>query len=121
MAEEEIKALQELNSLENKLKKLFEMKSKFSRNNKDLIRKWSDWGYDEEMIDEAYQITLNATGQMSFPYMDKIITNWNSNGIKNKEQLEKSQKSHKENLQKSNETAKSSFDLDKISRLINEK
>jgi len=118
--EDEIKILREINSLENKLKRLFEMNSAFSKAQKDLIRKWSAFGYSEEMLSEAYQITLNQTGKMAFPYMDKIIEKWNAVGIKNKEQLEKSQNLHKEkNKNSSNE--KSSFDLDVISKLINEK
>jgi DnaD/phage-associated family protein len=118
MVEEEIKIMRELNSFESRLRRLFEMNSMFSKAQKELIRKWNKYGYDEDMISEAYQITLDKTGKMAFPYMDRIIEKWNAEGIKNKEQLEKSQKIYKEKSQK-NETQKSSFDLDKISKIIN--
>ena len=116
-AENEIKILREINGIESKLKRLFEMNSAFSKAQKDFIRKWTAFGYGEEMLNEAYQIALNKAGKMSFPYMDKVIEGWNAEGIKNKEQLEKSMKNHKEKFQNI-EASKSSFDLDKISKLI---
>ena len=118
-AEEEIKVLREFNNLENNLKRLFEMNNAFSKVQKDFIRKWNKLGYEEDMLSEAYQITLNATGKMAFPYMDKVIEGWNTEGIKNKEQFEKSLKTHKEKTQKQKQT-NSSFDLDKISKIIDE-
>jgi len=118
--EDEIKVLREINSLENRLKRLFEMNSAFSKTQKDFIKKWSNLGYGEEMLSEAYQITLDQTGKAAFPYMNKIITKWSENGIKTKEQLEKSQKAYNEKNQSASE-AKSSFDLNLISKLINEK
>jgi len=120
MVEEEIKTMREANSLESKLKRLFEMNSVFSKAQKDFIRKWSALGYDEEMMGEAYQITLDATGKPAFPYMNKIIEGWSNDGIKTKEQLEKSKIKHKEKTKKEQST-KSTYDLDEISRLINKK
>jgi DnaD/phage-associated family protein len=119
-AETEIKVLKEANSLESRLKRLFEMNSAFSRAQKDLIKKWSTYGYDDVMLSEAYQITLDKTGKMAFPYMDKIIEKWHSEGIKTKEELEKSQKAHKGKAKRTEESG-SSFDLDRISKLINER
>ncbi|MCL2694029.1 MAG: DnaD domain protein, partial [Oscillospiraceae bacterium] len=118
--EEEIKILREINSLENRLKRLFEMNSAFSKTQKDFIRKWSSLGYDEDMLNEAYQITLDKAGKMAFPYMDKIIEGWNAEGIKDKQALENSQKKHKEKTRREQSTG-SSFDIDKISKLINER
>jgi DnaD/phage-associated family protein len=117
--EDEIKILREINSLESRLKKLFEMSSAFSKAQKDYIRSWTSFGYGEEMLSEAYQITLDNTGKLAFPYMNKIIEKWNTEGIRSKEQLEKTQKVHKEQKHANND--ESSFDLDKLSRLINEK
>jgi DnaD/phage-associated family protein len=118
--EDEIKILREMNSLESKLKKLFEMNSAFSKAQKELIMKWSNLGYGEDMLSEAYQITLDKTGKMAFPYMNKIIEKWNAEGIRSREQLEKAQKLHKKKS-KSEKDDESSFDMDKLSRLINEK
>ena len=117
MVEAEIKILRETHSLESRLKRLFEMNSAFSRTQKDYIRKWNACGYGEEMLYEAYQITLDKTGKAAFPYMDRIIEAWHNDGIKSKEQLELSQQKHKEKTKKTDD--KSSFDLDRISLLIN--
>ncbi|MCL2108253.1 MAG: DnaD domain protein [Oscillospiraceae bacterium] len=117
-AEAEIKALRELSSLESRLKILFEMNSAFSVKQKEMIRKWAAWGFDDEMLNEAYQLTLDGAGKLAFPYMNKIIAAWHKDGIKTREQLQKSQEIHKSKSQKE-KSATSSFDLDKISKIIN--
>lgn len=120
-AEEEIKRLKVLNSAENKIKRLFEMNCALSKEQKNYIDKWfNKYGFETEMIDEAYQLTLNKTGKLSFNYMDKIITGWFENGIKNKEQLTLSQKHYKDKTTK-NEKSAPSFDLDDFTRAAMEK
>ncbi|MDR2558857.1 MAG: DnaD domain protein [Oscillospiraceae bacterium] len=119
-AENEIKILREINSFEGRLKRLLEMKRAFSEKEKTIIRRWSSGNYEEEILYAAYQMTLDGANEMSFPYMNKILENWDKDGIKNKEQLEESQKKSKKN-KKQNEDSKSSFDIDKIWQNIIEK
>lgn len=46
------------------------------------IRKWSnEYGMDQTLIVEACNRTVLATGNASFPYADKILTNWHKAGI----------------------------------------
>jgi DNA replication protein DnaD len=119
-AEAEIKILRELNSFEGKLKRLLEINRAFSEKEKEIIRKWSCCYYDDEIIYAAYQMTLDGAKQLSFPYMNKILENLEKDGIKNKAQLEESQKKYKKAQQK-NEDTRSSFDLEKVWQNIIEK
>ena len=62
------------------------------------------------MIEEAYELTLNGTGKLNFKYMDKILTDWYSKGVKSKQALESVE-------QKRTEDDKPSFDINEIERL----
>ena len=47
-----------------------------------FIRKWStEYGMDQTLIVEACNRTMLATGNASFHYADKILTNWHNAGI----------------------------------------
>ncbi len=86
-AEERIQYLQTCNTLENRLRTKFRMTSAFSSKQKEIINGWAMLGIPEELIDEAYDKTLNATGKLSFPYMDSILRNWADMGVKTVEDI----------------------------------
>lgn len=74
------------------------------------------FGFSDEMVNEAYQITLNATGKLAFQYMNKILESWHSKGITTTEQLlSEQEKSHSE------KNANSSFDASAIEQLVSDK
>ncbi|MBD5080466.1 MAG: DnaD domain protein [Ruminococcaceae bacterium] len=116
-AEERVARLNTFNGAVGRFKKMFEVTSSFSKQQEEMIDKWVNvYGLSDEMIEEAYQLTLNGAGKLSFPYMNKILEDWNSKGYKNVEQIrsEKSSKAKKE-------TAESSFDIAEIEKMINNK
>ncbi|MBR5479936.1 MAG: DnaD domain protein [Clostridia bacterium] len=45
---------------------------------------WADAGYSDEIIMEAYDVTVLQTGKLNWRYMDKVLKNWETDGIKNK-------------------------------------
>lgn len=51
-----------------------------------------EFGYDENIIFYAYEESIDHTGKMSMPYMDKIIRNWHAAGVKTPSDIEKLQK-----------------------------
>ena len=55
---------------------------------KEIIAGWAEMDISEELIDEAYEKTLNATGKLSFPYMDSILRSWKEKGISSPEQAQ---------------------------------
>lgn len=106
-AEERIKYLSDKFHFENKLKKKFGMTSAFSAKQKQIIEEWSKLGISDELIDAAYDATLNGAGKLSFPYMDKILQKWHSEGITDPSMLQNKKKS--ETL-----SEESSFDISDI-------
>ncbi|MBQ9483329.1 MAG: DnaD domain protein [Ruminiclostridium sp.] len=97
-AEERIKLLRKRHSAETRLKKKFGMTTAFSQKQKQMIAEWNDMGISEELLDEAYDITLNNTGKPSFPYMDKVLREWLKNGITDPSMIESRKKA--ENAEK---------------------
>ncbi|MBO6232407.1 MAG: DnaD domain protein [Ruminiclostridium sp.] len=88
-AEERIRQLQNRNTAENRLHAKFGLSSAFSVKQKQMIAEWTDMGISDALIDEAYDITINNTGKLSFPYMDKILRKWSAEGITDPSRLEK--------------------------------
>ena len=57
---------------------------------KKAFTSWSEnMGYDSEIISEAFNATVRATGKYSYQYMDKIISNWFKQGVKTAEDAQK--------------------------------
>lgn len=93
-ADERIRQLKNRNTLENKLRVKFAMQSAFSSKQKEYIAEWAELGIPEELIDEAYDKTLNATGKLSFGYMDKILKSWLEKGYLTVEQTKEDKASN---------------------------
>lgn len=108
-AEERILQLKNRNTLENRLRSKFRMNSAFSAKQKDFISGWAELCITDELIDEAYEKTLNSTGKLSFPYMDSILKSWSEKGYTTVEQVN-SEKSPASKSGTANGTA-SSFDI----------
>lgn len=52
---------------------------KLSKTEEGYFRKWTDeYGYGSEIVGEAYDITVMNTGKLSFPYMETLLSDWNS-------------------------------------------
>ncbi len=116
-AEKRVEELKKLNSAVGRFKTMFEVTSSFSKEQKEFINKWvNELAFDDEMISEAYQITLNQTGKLAFKYMNKILTDWYGKGIKKKEQLEVDKKP-----QTVEKGENASLDISEIERLMIER
>lgn len=78
---------QKLDSHEGKLRRMFGIGERdLSAREEACFMRWiTEYGYDEELIGLAYDITVNATGKAAVAYADKIITAWNTAGCKNAE------------------------------------
>lgn len=120
-AEFEIMQLQKYYSLSGKVLSLLGLNRTLSTKEKEYVNSWVDMNVDFDLIHIAYDKTIDATGKISFAYMNKIISDWHSNGISTKEQVEKNDINYKQSSAKykDNTTNKSappanrhSYDLD---------
>ncbi len=53
-----------------------------SKNEKKAIEKWVLYGYAEDVISLAYDITVDATGKALLPYADKVLSHWHAAGCR---------------------------------------
>lgn len=93
-----------------------DMKTKFSPNQLTYIKTWSeDWGFAEDMIILAYEITLDKTGSLNFSYTNKILENWKNSGIFNTTDAKReSEERRGKSAKKKPDSSSSSIDMDDV-------
>lgn len=104
---EELARIEEKNSFEAKMKKLFGIEKRtLTTREKRFFEEWQ--GYDYELIHYAYELTVDSTGNASMPYMNKIITSFAEQGIRSVEEAKASNEKHR--AEKKDQKPQSSFD-----------
>lgn len=87
-AESFIKEMEEIHSNERRIRSLLGIYDRaLSQTEKKYIKLWTEKRISPELISEAYERTINATGKLSFAYMNKILISWSENNITTKEQI----------------------------------
>ena len=85
-----------------------------------FIQSWYDeLGYGIEMIGEAYERTLNAINQLSFPYINTILRSWYEKGIRSPQEIalkDARPAAGKPAAQGSGQRRNSSYDLEEFDR-----
>lgn len=117
LADAEIKKMQKNYSLEGKIKTRLELNRALTQKELDIVNEWSAKGVSLELIELAYERTVQATGKASFPYMNKIIENWLNENIRTPAAVEKYEQKRAANApmrQNVNENNNHSYDLDKL-------
>lgn len=106
-----IAAKEQIYSIEKLIRRLGGIGGRaFSAKENRFIAAWSEYGFEEEILTLAYEITVNNTGEFAFPYMNKILVNWHEAGYKTKAEIEDALGSY----QKKKEDPKASFDVDEF-------
>ena len=82
-AENEILAMQKAFSFEGKVQSRLKLQSKLTASQKKYIGDWANMDVTVDMVELAYDKTVDGIGKPSFNYMDKILRKWHENGIKN--------------------------------------
>ncbi len=82
LAKEEIARLNELKSLRSKFLGILGLDNRpITKKEDELITHWIELGHSEELVNFAYERTVNAIGNRSLPYMAKILDNWYAKGL----------------------------------------
>jgi DnaD/phage-associated family protein len=67
---------------ESKVRSLYGLGSRaFSPAEKKILENWASLGIDEDMIEYAYELTVNATGGASLKYSNAIVEKWKADGV----------------------------------------
>lgn len=115
---EEVKFLEYSRTFTFKIISLFEMKRNPTTTQQDFIDSWQKADYDIELIRYAYEITIENTEKLSFPYINKILVSWHNNGINTFEKA-KNAVAERKNSYKSKTDNSDGFDADKYEIVIN--
>ena len=107
---EEIERRERAANIEGKIRSLFGLGGRaFTTKEKKFIGAWvNDFGYGEDIIQKAYEVTADATGGASIPYANSVMERWNAEGLRTLEAIEES---YKKNADGGKEQS-SSFDTD---------
>ncbi len=85
----------------------------------ECINRWYNlWGYEEDMIKEAYEICVNSNGKYILKYMDSIISRWHSGKIYTLEQV-RLQQQKKAKLKSTDKSKKPTYDIEKYKKNYN--
>lgn len=96
-------------SKEYKIRTLLQIgQREFTPTEKKNIEDWISKKISMDLIRKAYEITVDKTGKISCNYMAKILENWQANGLKTLEDVEKSL----EQYQSKQKMSMSTFDAD---------
>lgn len=84
----------------------------------EFIKSWfCDYKFDIAIIKLAYERSIEHTGKVSFPYINKVLTNWHSQNISTPEQATKEEAAF--SRQKAEQTKpKSSYDIDEFEQYL---
>lgn len=116
-AQGEIKRLEDNYSFNGKVKRLFGIEGKLSKNQQTLIDEWYQNKYSFDMIELAYDRAVDAGKKATIAYINGTLNNWKNDGITTVEQAMKEIKAHaKKYSQKGN---MQSFDINDLQSLVN--
>jgi len=115
-ADDKIRRVKQMNKNFLIVSSAFGLKNAGSPTKKQLeySEKWvAEWKFSNEMLREAYERCVDSKGVMKFSYIDGILKRWNSNGIKNKIELERFESSQNKNTG----TRKTSYNIDELDKI----
>lgn len=107
---EELRRREVAAGAEGRIRTLFGIGERaFTTKEKKLISSWvGEMGYPIEIIEKAYEVTADATGNASIPYANSVLERWHKEGLRTLDEIEGSYKKGAE----SKKLGESSFDMD---------
>lgn len=81
-AESEIRQLQNYYSLAGQVVSRLGLNRSLTPKEREFVNLWAAGGANIEMVEYAYEKTINATGKVTFNYMNKIIEEWLKNNLR---------------------------------------
>ncbi|MBE6633786.1 MAG: DnaD domain protein [Ruminococcaceae bacterium] len=110
--EEKIQRIEEAHTLEGKVRSMFGLRSRaLTSKEKKYLDAWLSYGYNEEMLRLAYEITVDATKEPSLPYANSILERWHAEGIQTPADVQREQEK-RQGARAEDTTLGNSFDTD---------
>lgn len=117
LAEAEIKQLTDAHSYLSNIRKMFEMQHSPTSQQKKYIESWSTAGYSMDLIQCAYEITIESIEKLNFKYINTILEKWAAQGITTPEQARAQRRSGTSASAKP--TAQETAELDEYLSVVN--
>lgn len=109
--EEYVKKSEQFDSVAGKVRAIFGMGERaFSAKEKEAIASWCRAEIPTELIEQAYEITVNNTGKAAISYANKILTTWIEKGYRTLADVEAAESEYR----RAKEEAGGSFKTDEF-------
>lgn len=114
-ADEELRALASKDLAWSMVRSAFGLPPrKPTKKENELSNLWvNEWGLSKEMLEAAYDVCVDAKGEIIFAYINTVLDNWHKNGYKTPADIKKEVKSDK--------IEKAAYDLDLFEKMLNSK
>ena len=87
--EEFVKRTEARLTLQGKIRAMFGLGSRsFTTKENAMLDNWISYGYGEDIIRRAYEITVGAINEPSLPYANSILERWHSEGLDTAAQID---------------------------------
>lgn len=84
-----VKCAEMWRTIEGKIRTMFDLGNRaFTAKEEKMLSNWTSYGYGEDIIRRAYEITVNATNKPSLPYANSILERWHSEGLDTAAQID---------------------------------
>ena len=90
-AEAEIERMTKDHTFTGEIRRMFELKRNPTTKQKSYIELWQNAGYPMELIHYAYEIAIERIEKADFKFINTILENWITNGVKTLEDAQKLQ------------------------------
>ena len=114
---EEVSAKEAAADMAAYVRKLFGLgRRALIQSEKDMIDRWTnEYKLSKDMLGKAYEITVEKTGEASFPYMNAIIENWHKAGYSTIDEVNAAEEAYRRDKESKNASSKQgSFDTDEF-------
>ena len=71
-------------------------KRSFTDRESKFIAQWVKWSINPDLLKLAYEVSVDATGAPSMPYINKVLSNWREAGYTTADQVVKAMEQYKE-------------------------
>lgn len=116
--EEYYARLDAVRSVEGRVRELFGLGDRsLTKKEKEYLAAWvSDWGFSAEMIEKAWETTVNATGKASVSYANSVLKRWHEEGLKTPDDVDRAEEARRGTAGKKTDKPKanSTFDTDEF-------
>ncbi len=115
-AQAEIKRLQESSSFTSKVSRVLGLERRPTTKQRGFIDTWMEKGYSLDLIEYAYEKTIDNIDKRSFPYINRILEDWYANGLITRSKIDESNSSNPK-ARKYKDKTEQSYDLNDLDSL----